>query len=182
MNYTKLFYWLTVADNAKTLFVWGITIFTLIAVASTITNIIFRVGSVSKTKSDGYSNKSDDERKEDAAVASGARGWMKWSIPLSLLFWSLYILTPSKKDALLIVAGGTTLNFLSTDSSAKQIPHELSSFLVTEIRNLAEDTKVELNINDNKNKILEEAKSLTGEQLIEKLKTDSTLKNIILNP
>ena len=35
-------------------------------------------------------------------------------------------------------------------------------------------------INDNKNKVLEEAKQLTGEQLIEKLKTDSTLKNILL--
>lgn len=175
MNYTKLFYWLTVADNAKTLFMWGIVIFTIIAVVSTAVNLIFRVISMDDTNS-------ESDKKDASKVAGGARGWMKWGIPFSLFFWALYILTPSKKDALLIVAGGTTLNFLSTDSSAKQIPHELSSFLVTEIRNLAEDTKVELNINDNKNKILEEAKSLTGEQLIEKMRTDSTLKNIILNP
>lgn len=93
----------------------------------------------------------------------------------------LYILTPTKKDALLIVAGGSTLNYLTSDSTAKQLPHELSSYLVTEIRNMAEENKVKLSINDNKQKILEEAKQLTGEQLINKLQSDTTFKNIILN-
>ena len=42
MNYTKLFYWLAVADNARTLFGWGVAIFTTIAVIATIINIICR--------------------------------------------------------------------------------------------------------------------------------------------
>ena len=36
MNYTKLFYWLVVADNAKTFFWWFTVIFTAISVVSTI--------------------------------------------------------------------------------------------------------------------------------------------------
>lgn len=113
--------------------------------------------------------------------------WDKSSKKLYFLFTIIFIVnlfiwtfTPNKKDSLLIVAGGSTMNFLTNDSSAKQLPHELSSYLVTEIKNMAEETKVELSINDNKNRILEEAKQLTSEQLIERLKTDSTLKNVLL--
>ena len=113
--------------------------------------------------------------------------WDKSSKKLYFLFTIIFIVnlfiwifTPNKKDSLLIVAGGSTMNFLTNDSSAKQLPHELSSYLVTEIKNMAKETKVELSINDNKNKILEEAKQLTSEQLIERLKTDSTLKNVLL--
>ena len=111
MNYTSLFYWLTVADNARDMFRVGLIIFTAIAVISTATNVICR---------------SNDD--DDAAVQ--ARKWMWWSYPFMFLFWSLFIFTPSKKDALLIVAGGQTMNFLTTDKSAKQIPHELSTFIV----------------------------------------------------
>lgn len=42
MNYTELFYWLTVADNAKSMFVVGIVLFTLVAVISTAVNFISR--------------------------------------------------------------------------------------------------------------------------------------------
>lgn len=162
MNYTKLFYWLTVADNVK--FFTGM--------ASIIFGLYF-IFSVA------------------AALGLFEHPWSIWSKSSKVVFTlfscvffftsTLWLFTPNKKDALLIVAGGSTMNFLTTDSTAKQIPHELSSFLVTEIRNMAEETKVELSINDNKQKILEEAKQLTGEQLIEKLRSDSTLKNIILN-
>lgn len=36
INYTKVFYWLTVADNAKVMFKTFIIIFTIIAVISTL--------------------------------------------------------------------------------------------------------------------------------------------------
>ena len=107
MNYTKLFYWLTVADNAKTMFVVGIIIFTIIGVVATI----------------AYLTNSGEEQKL-------ARKWMWWSYPFMILFWTLYIFTPNKRDALLIVAGGQTLNFLTTDSTAKSIPHELTKYAI----------------------------------------------------
>jgi hypothetical protein len=161
MNYTELFYWLTVADNAKTMFTVGIVIFTAVAVISTILNFICR--------GDG------DDRNADVA-----RKWMWWSYPFVFLFWSLFIFTPSKKDALLIVAGGQTMNFLTTDSTAKQIPHELSNFVVTELKNMASEAKVDLNIKDQKQKILDEAEGMTAKELMEKIKVDSTFAKVIL--
>ena len=161
MNYTKLFYWLTVADNAKTFFGWFVLIFTLIALISSVAYFICIDGS-----------------KDDSRMA---RKWMWWSYPFMILFWSLYIFTPDKKDALLIVAGGSTMNFLTQDSSAKQLPHELSTYLVTEIKNMASDAKLDLNIKDQKDKILEEAKSMSSTELMEKIKSDSNFAKIILD-
>jgi hypothetical protein len=48
-----------------------------------------------------------------------------------------------KKDSLLIIAGGQTLNFL-TDKAAKQIPAELSGFVLTELKNMAKEASVDL--------------------------------------
>ena len=162
MNYTSLFYWLTVADNAKNLFTVLIGIFTLIAVIATIGYFI-----------------AGDNRSDDAQAM--ARKWIWWSYPFAILFWMLQIATPSKKDALLIVAGGQTLNFLTTDSASKQIPKELSNFVVTELKNMANDAKINLNIQDQKEKILEEAKNMTSAELITKMASDSNFAKIILN-
>lgn len=161
MNYTKLFYWLTVADNAKNLFTVLIGIFTFIAVIATIAYFI-------------CADSDDSDQRM-------ARKWMWWSYPFAILFWMLQIATPSKKDALLIVAGGQTLNFLTTDSTSKQIPKELSNFVVTELKNMANDAKINLNIQDQKEKILEEAKNMTSGELISKMGSDSNFAKIILN-
>lgn len=160
MNWYKLFYWLTVADNAKTMFIVFTTIFTLIAVIATI----------------AYLSNHDDEDNQKMS-----RKWMWWSYPFMILFWSLFIFTPSRKDALLIVAGGGTMEFLTTDSTAKQIPHELSNFVVTELKNMGEEAKVELQVMSQKDKILEEAKGMTSEQLLQRMKVDSNFAKIILN-
>ena len=160
MNWYKLFYWLTVADNAKTMFVTFTVIFTLISGVATIAY---------------FANMDDvDEQKM-------SRKWMWWSYPFMILFWSLYIFTPNKKDALLIVAGGGTMEFLTTDSTVKQIPHELSSFVVTQLKSMGEEAKVELGIQSQKDKILDEAKSMTTQQLLDKMKIDTNFANIILN-
>ena len=162
MNYTSLFYWLTVADNARDMFFTGIVIFTSVVVLSTAANLISR------------GNGDDDD-------ADRARKWMWWSYPFMFLFWSLFIFTPSKKDALLIVAGGQTMNFLTTDKSAKQIPHELSSFIVTELKNMASEAKVDLNIKDQKAKILDEAKNMSAKELMDRMKVDTTFAKIVLD-
>jgi hypothetical protein len=162
MNYTTLFYWLTVADNAREMFRVGLIIFTAVAVIATVVNFIAR---------------NDDDDK----LADTARNWMKWSYPFAFLFWSLFIFTPSKKDALLIVAGGQTMNFLTTDKSAKQIPHELSTFIVTELKNMASEAKVDLNIKGQKEKILDEAKNMSAKELMDKMKVDTTFAKIVLD-
>ena len=162
MNYTSLFYWLTVADNAKTFFITFIIIFTIISAIATI----------------GYLLNDGEYEQDDQKMA---RKWMWWSYPFMILFWSLFIFTPSKKDALLIVAGGQTMNFLSSDSTAKQIPHDVLNFVSFELQSMAKEAKLELGIYSQKEKIIQEAKSMTSDQLMEKMKTDSTFAKIILD-
>lgn len=170
MDYTSLFYWLVVADNAKTLFIWGMVIFGIVALISTICLVV-------SLCSDYYGVRATEERTRDVNMS---KKWMWWSYPF-LFFWcSLFVFTPSKKDSLLIVAGGGTLNYLTTDSTAKQIPHELTNFVVTELKNMAKDNEIDLNIKSQKEKILNEAKSMTSEEILTKIKTDSTFKKVIL--
>jgi hypothetical protein len=164
MDYTSLFYWLTVADNAKAFFNTFIIIFTIISGISTLWFLIDR--------------DVDDWSENDATI--NAKKWMWWSYPFMILFWSLFIFTPSKRDALLIVAGGQTMNFLSSDSTAKQIPHDVLNFVSVELQNMAKEAKMELGIYSQKERILQEAKTLSTEQLMERMKSDTTYAKIIL--
>ena len=166
MNYTVLFYWLTVADNAKEFFGWSVVLFSLVLIAST---IAFFVG------------REEDLSCPEGGAAERAKRWVWFSTPLAILFWSLYIFTPSKKNALLIVAGGQTLNYLTNDSTARQIPHEALNFVVTELRSMAGEAKVELDMYTQKERILNEAKKMSGVELMEKMSVDSVFRRIVLD-
>ena len=170
MNYTKLFYWLTVADNAKTLFTVFITIFTIISVIATIAYFLC-----------AYTNKEEKQTDDDKAGQRMARKWMWWSYPFMILFWFLQIATPDKKDALFIVAGGGVANYLTSDSTAKQVPHELLNFAKVELQNMAESAKVDLNLKSQKDKILDEAKTMSASEILERMKIDSNFTKIVLN-
>lgn len=162
MNWYQIFYWLTVADNARIFFGWMCALFTIVAVFST----IFYFASL----------------QDDAEFAEKVSSkWVKYSYPFMILFWSLLILTPSKKDSLLIIAGGGTIEFLTSDSTAKKIPGEMSNFVLTEIKNMAKEAEVELDVKTAKEKVLEEAKQMTSEELINKISADSNFAKIILN-
>lgn len=161
MNYYKIFYWLTVADNAKNLFV----IFGVILGIISVVSVLCWLGA--------FDNTEEQKRK--------SRNWVFWSMPFTLLMWSLCILTPSKRDSLLILAGGGTLTFLTTDSAAKQIPHELSSFVISELKSMTSDAKVSIDLSTQKEKILQSAKNMTAAELIDKMKVDSNFAKIIIN-
>lgn len=167
MNYTKLFYWLSVADNAKTMFIVFVILFTIISVISTVWFIANR--------------SSYDMSCEDNKGAERAKKWMWWSYPFMVLFWSLFVFTPNKKDALLIVAGGQTMQFLTTDSTAKQIPHDVLNFVSTELRSMAKEAQVDLGISNQKDRLIQEAKQMTTEQLLQRMQTDSLFSKVILN-
>jgi hypothetical protein len=163
MNWYKLFYWLTVAENAKTFFVVFLTIFTIICVIATSCYLV---------------NVADSHSESGERMS---RKWMWWSYPFAILFWALYIFTPNRKDSLLIIAGGGTMEFLTNDSTAKQIPHELSNFVVVQLKEMAGDAKIQLNIHNQKDKILDEAKKMSVEELMSKMKEDTTFAKVILN-
>lgn len=158
MNWYKLFYWITVADNAHLFFKVFAGIFTVIAIIVTIWFLLDET----------------DSREE-------LKKWIFWSYPFTILFWAFLIFTPNKRDALLIVAGGGTMNFLTSDSTAKQIPHELSNFVLTELKNMGVEAKVDLGIASQKDRILDEAKKMTTTELLEKMKVDSNFAKIVTN-
>ena len=66
-----------------------------------------------------------------------------WFMIIALAMWTGYIFTPTKKDALLIVAGGAVGNFITKDTSAKQIPSEVMTLLRDKIRAEIKDIHVE---------------------------------------
>lgn len=161
MSYKALFYWLTVADSAKSFFLTFTILFTIVNVISWVSYFI-NLGDMNETG------------------VKLSKNWIWYSTPFAILFWTLFIFTPSKRDALLIVAGGSTLDYLVQDSTAKQIPKELINFVSVELRNLATETGVQLQINSKKEEMLDKVKDLSAKELIDLMKQDTTYKQLIL--
>ncbi len=160
MNWYSIFYWLTVADNAKSFFWVFAIIFTIICCFSTA----------------GFFDSDSESKSEKTSIK-----FMFWSYPFAVLFWAGIIFTPSKKDSLLIVAGGGTLQYLTSDSSAKQIPHEMTSFILTQLQSMSQDVKIQVDTKNQKEKILKQAKDMTAEELLDKIKIDTNFAKIVLD-
>ncbi len=185
MNWYNVFYWITRADSIKDFFDSTSNIFTWLAVISFIGLVVINAfvhGTIAENDS-----KTDDEDKTIPEI----RGYQKMrkyfsyifytTLIFSMLTWCGYVFTPTKKEALLIAAGGGAMNFLTTDTLAKQLPHEMTNFIITELKSMAEEAKVDFGVANQKDKILEEVKKMSSEQLMEKMKTDSNFAKIILN-
>jgi hypothetical protein len=52
---------------------------------------------------------------------------------------------------------------------------------VTELKSMAKDAEVQIDLRTQKEKILDEAKNLTAKELLEKMKVDTTFARIILD-
>lgn len=185
MNWYNIFYWVTRGDSIKDFFDISSNIFTTLAVISFVVVAACTIGAGIQISDSNTKN--DDEDKSNPEI----RAWQKTRRYSSFLFYPLlifsiitwlgYVLTPTKKEALLILAGGGTMNYLTTDSTAKQLPHEMTTFVVTELKTMAKEAKVDFGIANQKERILEDAKQMTTEQLMEKMKLDSNFANVILN-
>lgn len=184
MNYYKLFYWITRADSIRDFFSTTSNIFTTATIISLAILVITTIGKANAID-DSYAKSVEEEEKDPTVrgwelVRKHSSRWFYVFLIFCLITWFGYMAVPSKKDALLIVGGGGALTFLTTDSTAKQLPSELTGFIVSELKSAAAEAKVEWNTNEAKNKVLEEVKTMSATELIEKMKTDSTLTNIIL--
>ena len=81
------------------------------------------------------------------------------------------------------MAGGAVGNFITTDTSSRAIPADITKFLHLslnkEIEDLSKevksDIKKELGIQTPKDKLLDKVEKLTKDELIEFLKNDSTI-------
>lgn len=186
-NWYSLFYWLTVADSVKHFFDVTSNLFTTVSVFAFIAYVASRIGAAIQVSANHVTN---EEEKTDADVR--AWGYLKqysggvfWpSLALALFTWIGYVATPSKKDCFIIIAGGAVGNFLQSDSTAKQLPHDVSNFLHTylqkEMKDLNVDFSKELGINTSARQkkiqtLKAQFKNLTADQILEKLEADTTL-------
>ena len=160
MNWYKIFYWLTVADNVK-------AVFLTLTIVCGIFTMLCTIGAY-------------------GAFENAYRNWESFSkriykiiAIIFLLSGLLWTFTPSKTDCLLIIAGGSVGNFITSDSSSQKIPADITKFLhlklQDQILNSSDDIKRQLDMQTPKEKLMDKVKDLTKEQLIEYLKNDSTL-------
>lgn len=185
MNWYNVFYWVTRADSVKDFFDTASNIFTWFTVLSFIALVVCTLGTSSAIADNGSKNEEEDNTISDIRAWMRTRRYISYLfysvLLLSLITWAGYMFIPTKKEALLIMAAGGTMQFLTTDSTAKRIPHEMSSFVVNELKSMAAEAKVDLGIMDQKDKIIDEAKKLSADELMNRMKSDSNFAKIILN-
>ena len=87
------------------------------------------------------------------------------SMILCMITWLGYMVTPTKKDALVIIAGGAVGTFIASDSSAKQIPYEMTLLLREKLKSEIQELKAP-KVSD----VADTLKEKTKEELIELLK------------
>jgi len=131
-NWYAIFYWLTVADGIKEVF----NVLAIIGAVALVISIIGLFVSASSA-SNGYSDKNE---------------WTLWTKTWKRVFTVVSIFTfistlitvfiPTKKDALIIIAGGAVGNFVTQDSSARKIPSEVMMLLRTKIKDEINETTI----------------------------------------
>ncbi len=146
MSWYKIFYWITVADAAKTVLLVFSIIMTICGVISMI--ILLRLF--------------EDGSAPSVETRAKRRRWVFWSWPMMILLWLMWTLTPTKRDAMIIIAGGAVGSFITSDSSAKQIPAEFTLLLREKMRSEINELQNPFNVDTLSGK--------TKEELIELLK------------
>lgn len=158
-NWYTIFYWLSVVDNVR-------NVAGAISVASaTVIGFVLLIGGIWTMV-------------EGEELPSWGRKAIKWCVPLGIFFALVYGFVPSKGQMIFIIAGGQAASFLTSDSSSRAIPADVTKYihdyLQKEIKTLDDDTKAELGLESPKEKLIRKAKDLTKEQILEMLQTDST--------
>jgi hypothetical protein len=139
MNWYEIFYWVTVADGVKGFFDAISNVFLFLSIISFITYwIVFFSYRSERT---GEEPSDPKERKEYRFWVRVCRNTFIWCFTLMTITWAGYVFCPSKKDAIVIIAGGAVGNFITSDSSAKQIPAELTLLIRERMRSEIKEIK-----------------------------------------
>ena len=180
MNYYSVFYWLTVADGVKKVFDTFSDIFTLLTVISLVAYVI-----IIAIAQNEFHEKTPEEN--DIKVIGFWRKFIArtyWTAQvICIITWLGYVMTPTKKDCLLIVAGGAVGNFITTDSSAKSLPSDVTRFLHLSLnkeiddiqKETTADIRKELGVQTKKEQVIDKLKQLSKEEAINFLQSDTTL-------
>jgi len=161
MNWYKVFYWMSIADNVKAVM---LTLWIVFGIYFLIASFV-ALGA--KESSNSYKNWLPGQKKV-------------YFLFTTIFFFSitLWTFTPSKKDMMLIIAGGSVGNFLTTDSSSRALPADLTRYLHlklnAELDDLGSETKRELGLQTKKEEFMDKVKEFSKEQLIDYLKRDTS--------
>lgn len=164
MNWYSIFYWFSVVDNISHFALAVAILFTLVGFMA----FLFKVF----TDPDGHYPKGK-------IVIPRAKSVFRWCVCIAPLAWIMWLLLPTKKQMLMIVAGGTVGNFIQGDSSIRALPADVTKYLhlsmKREIEDLSSETKEELGLATPKDKLLNRAKEMTKEELVNFIKSDTTI-------
>jgi hypothetical protein len=191
MNYYSVFYWISISDSVKSFFDVMSDIFTFLSIVGLIAFIFVKGAQFFDPPIEAATDEKGKliRDEDDKLVYKEAPGFIAIRKTISfffyfttffcIIFWAGYVFTPTKKDALLIVAAGGTLQFLSTDSTAKQLPHDMVNFVSTELRAMAKETEIEIKGLATEANYKQELLALPKEELLNKFKTDSIARRLL---
>ena len=158
MSWYTIFYLLSIIQNLKnaSAIIWGISLAAW---------IVFTIVWMHNRHEVAYYEKKEDSY-EFQWVRMSSR-LIKIFLPVFLVFLTIFIFTPNRNGILLIVAGGSVGEFITSNEDAKQIPAEITNWLKLELEHEIQEFK--------EIPVKETVKSMTKEQLQEeliKLKTE----------
>lgn len=116
MNYYTLFYLIGVLDKLAEVLLALVTIFGFLTVIMIIVKLI-----------------AWSENDIKPAVLKAIKRYFKLSIIGFAVFLIFYTVTPSKKDVLLIVAGGSIAEFVENNETAKELPNDVIEYFKREL-------------------------------------------------
>jgi hypothetical protein len=154
MNYYQIFYLFSIADRLSD----------ILYVLSWITGIF--VGIISIMLFINFI--SSGEAFEDENTIKYITKFGMVFYPLFFISILSYVLVPSKKDMLLILAGGGTMEYLTTNDNAKKLPDDILRYVRGEILTATKDLDMaeQLGIETE----AERLKKLSKDELIDMLK------------
>jgi hypothetical protein len=116
-NYQKL-YWLTRLDSINGFLTWGLLVFSIIIIASILYGWI---------ADDYLMNKEQKEKlKNDLKLSVKIRNYCIYFL---IIFSLIKTFLPSQKEAIFIIAGGKTIDFIEQDSSVQKIPSQATEII-----------------------------------------------------
>ena len=135
MSNMVLIYWLTRLSNIQGLFLTAAIIVTTIISVGLLSYTIMMV--------DGYESEVKELKQK--------RKWFVNRIWIICLLWIVAILTPDTKEAMLIIAGGKTMDYVQQDTSLQKIPYKTTELILKKMDEYIDETaKLEKELKESK--------------------------------
>ena len=82
----------------------------------------------------------DSYRDEEKVEYKQKRKKFSNKIWVPILLFVLYILTPNTKEAMLIIAGGKTMDYVQSDTSLQKIPYKATELILKKMEDYIDET------------------------------------------